>query len=486
MSSPQLVPRGGWESVRKLAMDWLRPRASDPDTAFRERVIRSTLAIVTVLTFLSLSLNVFLFQGAFALVSYYTLHIGILAACIVAGILVSRGHVLYAGWLVVAAVLFGANCLVWLARQEQSTTGIVNVIIAYFFVPLAATLVLPRRHILPVSLLTVATYAISLFALPMGWLVMTDVQPALQIPIVFIGLVGEGALLRQFRSEFDSRLETVLRSMRAVELSKQEAEAARHQADLDRQRAEEADHAKSQFLANMSHELRTPLNAIIGYDEIMLGGMAGEFTPKQMELLRRIQHNSRRLLSLINDVLDLSKIESGSMQVFRAPMSPRKLIVDTVEDIRSLAETKSLLLTVDLSADLPEVVMGDASRVQQILVNLLSNAIEFTDVGSVAVWAGPHGDTSWRFTVQDTGIGIPRQAQTIIFDAFRQVDSTMTRRHKGTGLGLAICKRLTEKMGGTIEVFSEAGHGAMFIVTLPRTNGAGNQMAGSAGLGGGP
>ncbi len=476
--SSDLAPRGPGYFVRRLAADWLRPRAIDPDTAFRERVIRSTLAIVTVLTILSLSLNVFLFQGAFTLVSYYTLHIGILAACLLSGVLVSRGHVLYAGWLVVAAVLFGANCLVWLARQEQSTTAIINVIIAYFFVPLAATLVLPRRYILPVSTLTVATYAISLFAPPLGLPVMADVQPALQIPIVFIGLVGEGALLRQFRSEFDSRLETVLRSMRAVEQSKQEAEAARHQAEQDRQRAEAADYAKSQFLANMSHELRTPLNAIIGYDEIMLGGMAGEFTPKQVDLLGRVQHNSRRLLLLINDVLDLSKIESGSVQIFRAPMSPRRLIVETVEDIRSLAEAKRLLLSVDLSAELPEVVMGDASRVQQILVNLLSNAIEFTDSGTVAVWAGPHGDSSWRFTVRDTGIGIPRQAQTVIFDAFRQVDSTVTRRHKGTGLGLAICKRLTERMGGTIEVFSEPGQGAMFIVTLPRTNGAANHITG--------
>ena len=225
------------------------------------------------------------------------------------------------------------------------------------------------------------------------------------------------------------------------------AEIAQQQAEVARERAEQSDKAKSQFLANMSHELRTPLNAIIGYDEAMIGGLAGDFTPQQSKLLGHIQYNSRRLLGLINDVLDLSKIASGSLQIFLAPMSPRSIVRETVESLRSLADEKGIYLNVTISEDVPEVVLGDANKLQQILANLLSNAIKFTEKGGVTVNVISLDSNHWQFGVRDTGIGLPENAQSIIFEPFQQVDSSEKRKYKGTGLGLAITKRLVDGLG---------------------------------------
>jgi two-component system sensor kinase len=250
----------------------------------------------------------------------------------------------------------------------------------------------------------------------------------------------------------------------------QQTEEARQQAEKSRQRAEEADKAKSQFLANMSHELRTPLNAIIGYDEAMLGGMVGEFTAHQNKLLGHIQHNSRRLLGLINDILDLSKVESGSLQVFLAPMSPQKVIQETVESLRSLADEKNISLKVQFSDAVPEVVLGDAKKLQQVLVNIVSNAIKFTDEGGVTIDVDSADASHWQFRIQDTGIGMPANAAAYIFEPFQQVDGTDKRKYKGTGLGLAITKRLVERLGGSITMVSELGKGSTFSITLPRAH----------------
>jgi signal transduction histidine kinase len=277
---------------------------------------------------------------------------------------------------------------------------------------------------------------------------------------VFLVLLITSVLLRQLRVEFDARLEAMSAAIRETDL-------ARQQAEVDRERAEQADKAKSQFLANMSHELRTPLNAIIGYAEAMLAGMAGEFQPKQLELLGYVQTNGRRLLALINDILDLAKIESGKTELYLAPMSPRVVIGDTVASLRSLAMEKTLELRVDYAADLPGVIMGDAKKVEQVLVNLVSNAIKFTDSGAVTVTVVSAGAERWQFSVHDTGIGISPDAQATIFDPFHQVDNSPTRKYKGTGLGLSITKHLVERMGGVITLSSTPGEGTTFTVVLP-------------------
>jgi signal transduction histidine kinase len=449
-------------------MDWLRPRATDRDVAFREQIIRSTLAIILILGLLSLVLNIFVFQEALAPISYISMHLVFLAGCAISAIQVTRGHVLSAGWTLVLMVLFAANALILLMRQDGLAIGGINGIAGNLFVPLIATLVLPRTLIIPTAVLTVITYALSQFVLPVSNLTAEGVTLVQQMSFAVPALLAEGALLRQLRVEFDERLRDMRASIQVAEAAKQDAEEARQRAELDRQRAEDADKAKTQFLANMSHELRTPLNAIIGYDEVMLGGMVGTFSPKQTDLLQRIQHNSRRLLALINDILDLSKIEAGSAQIYQTPITPRKIITETVESLRSLAQAKDIGLSVQLEESVPEVVLGDAAKIQQILVNLVSNAIKFTDEGGVLVSAEAVGTTHWKLSVQDSGIGIPPESIDTIFEPFKQVDSSDTRRQQGTGLGLSIVKRLIEMMGGSIDVETELGHGSTFTIVLPR------------------
>ena len=457
----QSQPRSG-------IMSWLHPRATDRDVAFREQIIRSTLAIVLLLGLLSLALNVFVFQEQLTLISYVSMHLVFLAGCAISAVQVTRGRVLSAGWTLVLMVLFAANALILLMRQESLAIGGINGIAGNLFVPLIATLVLPRSLILPTSILTILTYALAQFGLPVSDYTMAGVTPIQQLSFAVPALLAEGTLLRQLRVEFDERLRDMRASIQVAEAAKRDADEARQRAELDRQHAEDADKAKTQFLANMSHELRTPLNAIIGYDEVMLGGMVGTFSPKQTDLLQRIQHNSRRLLALINDILDLSKIEAGSVQIYQTPMAPRKIISETVESLRSLAQAKDIGLTVELEESLPEVVLGDAAKIQQILVNLVSNAIKFTDEGGVIVSAEAVATTHWKLSVQDSGIGIPDDSIHSIFEPFKQVDSSDTRRQQGTGLGLSIVKRLIDMMGGTIEVTTNLGQGSTFTIVLPR------------------
>ena len=277
---------------------------------------------------------------------------------------------------------------------------------------------------------------------------------------VFVIFIIEGLLLRQLRVEFDSRFAVLTEALKQTELAKQEAEAARLH-------AEKADKAKSQFLANMSHELRTPLNAIIGYDEAMLAGMAGNFSDKQIDLLKQIQRNGRRLLNLINDVLDLAKVESGTLKAHYAPLEPKLLIPEIVASVKSLADDRSIPITVDFTDDVPDYVISDAAKLEQILVNLLSNAIKFTDQGSISVDVALEGTVLWSIQVRDSGIGIPTDLIPHVFEPFNQADGSVARRHKGTGLGLAITRQLVECIAGEISVESAVGEGTQVIVRLP-------------------
>ncbi len=454
--------------VIRFAKRWLQPVSEDRDIAFRERVLRVTLSLIIILGLLSFGLNVFVFGGEFKIVSYYTMHIVALTGCFTAAYEVSRQRILTAGVLLTVTVLFGASTLIVLARQDGQTIGLINGIPTMMLVPLVATLILPRNMILPFSGLSVLAYVFVQITLPIGDIRVPGLGSMELLSTAIPMLLIEGALLRQLRVEFDGRLDTMREAILQTEIAQQEAEVARLRAEDERRRAEESDRTKSQFLANMSHELRTPLNAIIGYDEAMLGGMAGTFTPKQTELLQRIQANSRRLLGLINDVLDLSKIESGSVEVFLSPISPRKIITDSVENLRGLAAEKSLDLVIDIPEDVPEVVLGDTNKIQQIVTNLVSNAIKFTPEGEVRVSVAAVQADSWQFSVRDTGIGISDAYLPYLFEPFRQDNSPVVHAQKGTGLGLAISKRLVDAMGGSIEVSTELGVGSVFTVTLPR------------------
>ncbi|MDP2137338.1 MAG: CHASE3 domain-containing protein [Candidatus Didemnitutus sp.] len=235
-----------------------------------------------------------------------------------------------------------------------------------------------------------------------------------------------------------------------------------------KERAEGADRLKSAFLATMSHELRTPLNSILGFTGIILQGLTGPLNPEQAKQLGMVQGSARHLLALINDVLDLSKIEAGELRVACAPFDLRATLERTVATVRPLAAANGLGLQLEIAPAVGETV-SDARRVEQILLNLVNNAVKFTERGEVTLTADVVGPVV-RLQVADTGIGIAPDDLEKLFKPFQQVDTGLSRNHEGTGLGLAICRRLAELLGGKISVASTPGQGSVFTVELPRQN----------------
>jgi signal transduction histidine kinase len=230
---------------------------------------------------------------------------------------------------------------------------------------------------------------------------------------------------------------------------------------------EVASQHKSQFLANMSHELRTPLNAILGYTELILDQIYGETPDRMRGVLDRVQSNGKHLLGLINDVLDLSKIEAGQLVLSLTDYSIKEVVNSVFAAVESLANAKKLALTVEVLPDLP-VGRGDERRLTQVLLNLVGNAIKFTDTGEVAIKAAAVNG-SYTVSVRDTGPGINESDQVKIFEEFQQADSSPTKVKGGTGLGLSIARRIVEMHGGRIWVESKIGQGATFFVTVPVT-----------------
>jgi len=226
-----------------------------------------------------------------------------------------------------------------------------------------------------------------------------------------------------------------------------------------------ANKLKSEFLANVSHELRTPLSAIIGFSQILLDGIDGPVNEEQLQDITQVNKSGQSLLSLINQILDLSKIEAGKMELSLERVELPVLISAVLDSISPLAQEKGLRIDTRFPPGLP-AVEGDAARLKQILINLLSNAVKFTDRGHIEVIAQPSGRMV-RIAVKDTGIGISREAQKLIFDEFVQGDGSSTRRHGGTGLGLSIVRKLVEMHGGAITVISEPGMGSTFTFTVP-------------------
>jgi signal transduction histidine kinase len=263
-------------------------------------------------------------------------------------------------------------------------------------------------------------------------------------------------LSAQYRKSFEDR--------RLLESSKKMAEAANE--------------AKSHFLANISHELRTPMNGIIGMTELALDT---ELSAVQRDLLETSRNSAISLLYLLNDVLDFSRMESKSVELDNIPFDLSKLVSDTVRAFETQAQQKSLSLNYEVSSEIPSQVTGDPARLRQILVNLLGNALKFTSAGSVSIRATVESSGSReiqvRLAVTDTGIGIPVEKQSVIFQPFAQADGTMTRKYGGAGLGLSISMRLVELMGGDMGIASEPGKGSTFHFSVRFTRPGSEQQA---------
>jgi signal transduction histidine kinase len=251
---------------------------------------------------------------------------------------------------------------------------------------------------------------------------------------------------------------------RLVSVAKENADLVNELKDNNLQ-LERANRLKSEFLASVSHELRTPMNAIIGYTKLMLDGLDGDLTEQQTADLERVVQAADNLLSLINGLLDLAKIEAGKMELNVEEVDIPLVVDDVIELVRPSADAKSLSLRTEVAGTLP-TAWADRARVRQVLVNLMANAVKFTEHGGVTVRATVV-DGWITLAVVDTGVGIPAEAQAYIFDEFRQADSSTTRRYGGTGLGLAISKRLIALHGGRIWVDSTIGVGSSFLFTLP-------------------
>ncbi len=293
-----------------------------------------------------------------------------------------------------------------------------------------------------------------------GW------RAALAVPMLVEGAAAGTIMLRKIEpGHFTARQIELLETFAAQAVIAIENVRLFTEIQEKSRQLEIASQHKSQFLANMSHELRTPLNAIIGYTEMMADGLYGEVSEKAAGVLERVQKNGRHLLDLINDVLDLSKIEAGQLVLAMEPYSAADIVASVLAATESLAKAKGLALGSTLAPGLPAGV-GDARRLTQVLLNLVGNAIKFTDSGSVEVRVASVGE-AFEMSVVDTGFGIAPADQAKIFEEFQQVDNSSTRKKGGTGLGLSISRRIVELHGGRISVESEEGRGSTFKITLP-------------------
>ena len=306
-------------------------------------------------------------------------------------------------------------------------------------------------------------------ALAASWLIRRQLQPLQRAAREVVGMLDETNETRPLHVERRDEVGVLITAFNQL-LEKQEVQAK--QLKEAKQRADASNRAKGDFLANMSHEIRTPMNAVIGMSQLLL---QTELNEQQQDYLHKVLHASRMLLGIINDILDLSKIESGRLELEERTFELNEVIEQMATMFGGMADAKQLELLYDIQPDLPQTLIGDSLRLSQVLTNLLGNAIKFNEPGGVIKLGirptEPQGNgrISLQFSVHDTGIGLSKEQITRLFQPFSQADSSTTRRYGGTGLGLVISRRLVEAMGGELMVESEPGAGSTFsfVLSLP-------------------
>ena len=442
----------------------LEVSSGDPDDARRRQLLNILLLGLAVLTLLTILITGTVIAAHMAnpdkaaLLAFFV-SLGALAAI---GLVFAINHY-WSGQ--VASVLFLLMLTIVVALSDEPRQVVEGRSVFLFTIPILMASVILRPWasfaLAGLSSLVIATLALRLpeyvppaptmlgfFAFAfVAWLSARSLESALKD-------------LRDINRELDQR----------VEKRTQELQVANKELARANERLRELDRLKSKFVSMVSHELRTPLGAIQGFAEMLQAGIYGSLSKKQEDALERISKNTRRLLMIVNDLLDQARIEAGELSIRPTIFSPSDLTEDLKSTVGVLVERKGLELTTEVADDVPDSLYGDKERLHQILVNLTDNAIKFTDEGGVHVHiCRPDGKhtSHWAIEVSDTGPGISEEDEELVFAPFRRVDDSMTREHVGVGLGLSIVKQLVELMNGEIILESEPGQGSTFTVVLP-------------------